>query len=353
MQCLICGTDMQVALVVHDRTMPVPGFEHRTLTCLACGETEQRLCFTQEVAQAPAQDDEGTLARGGSPEEEPAATHEHVAPPAAPSLPEPIAVPAAPSAPERPRGAWALAIERIRLHQTSLEQRSAVPAAATDTQVPDMQVTDRQVTNTQVTDTQITAMRVTDRLAAAMAQPTGKISAASPAGIASMDARAAPSRAASRPPSAPDEFDRLWESLARPLPAPAAAYTAIVPTGHGGTSARQDATDRTTEPERPVEAAPVAPLPPEPPPAPPIAAVAAAPIVVAPAPAEPEPPTETRATAASAQDIFPNALTRALAILRGGKQRNDAILRIGGQGIPKISEEALRLTPPSRPLRRA
>src|SRR5258705_38425 len=49
MRCLVCGAEMHLMDVVQDDTMPVPGYEHRTFTCSACGDIERRLVFTGHV----------------------------------------------------------------------------------------------------------------------------------------------------------------------------------------------------------------------------------------------------------------------------------------------------------------
>jgi hypothetical protein len=77
MRCLVCAAAMNLMKVVEDDTMPVPGFEHHTFMCSACGDVERRLVFRQ-VGQ-----------RHGEPPV-------HAAPPISPALPvhdERIAVP--------------------------------------------------------------------------------------------------------------------------------------------------------------------------------------------------------------------------------------------------------------------
>jgi hypothetical protein len=69
MRCLACGSEMSLMKVVHDDTMPVPGFEHHTFMCPACGDIERRLVFRQ-VGQ-----------RQGEP------VPVHAAPPISPALP--------------------------------------------------------------------------------------------------------------------------------------------------------------------------------------------------------------------------------------------------------------------------
>jgi hypothetical protein len=45
MRCLACGAEMNLMKAVQDDTMPVPGFEHHTFMCSACGDIERRLVF--------------------------------------------------------------------------------------------------------------------------------------------------------------------------------------------------------------------------------------------------------------------------------------------------------------------
>ena len=49
MRCLACAAEMHLMHVVHDDTMPVPGYEHKTFMCSACGDVERRLGFTRHV----------------------------------------------------------------------------------------------------------------------------------------------------------------------------------------------------------------------------------------------------------------------------------------------------------------
>src|SRR5215831_10331945 len=50
MRCLRCGSEMYLAHVAPDNTMPVPGYEQRTLKCSECGDTEHRLVFAADEA---------------------------------------------------------------------------------------------------------------------------------------------------------------------------------------------------------------------------------------------------------------------------------------------------------------
>ena len=52
MRCLACGAEMLVEHVAPDDTMPVSGYEHRTLRCPQCGDTERRLVFAGDRTSA-------------------------------------------------------------------------------------------------------------------------------------------------------------------------------------------------------------------------------------------------------------------------------------------------------------
>jgi hypothetical protein len=47
MRCVGCGAKMHLVRVARDETMMVPGDEHHTVECSACGEVERRLTFTR------------------------------------------------------------------------------------------------------------------------------------------------------------------------------------------------------------------------------------------------------------------------------------------------------------------
>jgi hypothetical protein len=47
MRCLVCDAEMDLAEVVPDDTMPVPGYEHYTFRCPQCGDEERRLLFAR------------------------------------------------------------------------------------------------------------------------------------------------------------------------------------------------------------------------------------------------------------------------------------------------------------------
>ena len=53
MRCLACGAEMHLMHVVRDETMLVPGYEHRTFMCSACGDIERRLVFARDIGQSP------------------------------------------------------------------------------------------------------------------------------------------------------------------------------------------------------------------------------------------------------------------------------------------------------------
>ena len=54
MRCLACGAEMLVEQVAPDDTMPVSGYEHRTLKCPQCGDIERRLVFAGDRTAAEA-----------------------------------------------------------------------------------------------------------------------------------------------------------------------------------------------------------------------------------------------------------------------------------------------------------
>jgi hypothetical protein len=54
MQCLACGAEMHLEQVVADGTMPIPGFEHHTFVCPACGDVERRRVFNKHVTRTHA-----------------------------------------------------------------------------------------------------------------------------------------------------------------------------------------------------------------------------------------------------------------------------------------------------------
>src|SRR5262245_27020497 len=49
MRCMMCGEEKVLAEALPAEDMVVPGFEHQTLECLACNDTERRLVFTGRV----------------------------------------------------------------------------------------------------------------------------------------------------------------------------------------------------------------------------------------------------------------------------------------------------------------
>jgi hypothetical protein len=60
MRCLACGAEMFVEHVAPDDTMPVSGYEYRTLRCPECGDTERRLVFAGDRASAESTSVEAT-----------------------------------------------------------------------------------------------------------------------------------------------------------------------------------------------------------------------------------------------------------------------------------------------------
>jgi hypothetical protein len=54
MRCMACGAEMHVVQVVPDNTLMVPGYEHHTLQCSGCNDTERRLVFNREAAEQAA-----------------------------------------------------------------------------------------------------------------------------------------------------------------------------------------------------------------------------------------------------------------------------------------------------------
>jgi hypothetical protein len=107
MRCMACGEEMRVVQVVPDATMPVAGYEHHTLECPACHEVERRLIFIREMEPVPfeprtlpplARDDEVTTSAG-------AAANAAV-------------------------NTWARALDRLRVQQTSLQERKALAKAS-------------------------------------------------------------------------------------------------------------------------------------------------------------------------------------------------------------------------------
>ena len=327
MQCMVCGGEMRVERIVRDESMAVSGFEHRTLMCVGCGESEERLVFAQDRSLARGEAslsdqiedptpvlfaEKTVVAEGGIVGEtacEPmsAAMSEPVPETelaSEPSTPAQLVIRPAATAP--PPGAWALAIERIRTHQTVLAQRAATLSGAADALPP---------------------AKAEEPLLSELSTPSSEVVRPAPAWTA-------PSLAPATPASELDDFDRLWESLGRPSPEPAAIDVAPV-----------TPETRTIDPAPPAAPPPVLLPVGEAPPETPTVVTVSAPAATASRPPEPVPTAEPK----EPQDVFPNALSRAVALLRGHRpHRNDTILRIDGQDIPQISEEALRLTPRDR-----
>jgi hypothetical protein len=55
MRCLPCGAEMDLMHVVQDKTISVPGYEHRTFKCSACGDIERRLVFAKDSKKSYAE----------------------------------------------------------------------------------------------------------------------------------------------------------------------------------------------------------------------------------------------------------------------------------------------------------
>src|SRR5262245_60609850 len=109
MRCLACGAEMQVAEVVRDDTMMVPGYERHTLRCSGCDDVERRLVFNPDgaargdkPAPAPSAPPAATLSFNSTPpaaapvEAAPAAPLASATPPPEAPPAEPVTVPAPP-----------------------------------------------------------------------------------------------------------------------------------------------------------------------------------------------------------------------------------------------------------------
>jgi hypothetical protein len=84
MRCMACGAEMHVVQVVPDDTMMVPGYEHHTLQCSGCSDTERRLVFNREAAERAAAAETESVPVVPPPEAVPTTnTDERVAPPSA------------------------------------------------------------------------------------------------------------------------------------------------------------------------------------------------------------------------------------------------------------------------------
>lgn len=99
MRCLVCGGEMRLTNVAQGRTMLVPGFEQRTLTCSGCGYTEHRLTFGHEERGIQILEVEA-----------------HSVLPAEPECPA-------------TREAWARAVEKLQLRRAALAQEAAAKRA--------------------------------------------------------------------------------------------------------------------------------------------------------------------------------------------------------------------------------
>jgi hypothetical protein len=73
MRCLACGAEMRLERVAADDSMPVPGFEHHTFICSACGDIERRRVFNRHGERTHAD----PVALHTAPPISPSATIEH------------------------------------------------------------------------------------------------------------------------------------------------------------------------------------------------------------------------------------------------------------------------------------
>jgi len=109
MRCILCGEQMRLVQLTPDETMFVAGYEHLTLECVGCGETDRRLVFRYRGNEFP------EIQRPG---------HET-------SCGEATNVPVAKAA-EEPANhrqasgpkSWDRAIEKLRARQNELRQRA-------------------------------------------------------------------------------------------------------------------------------------------------------------------------------------------------------------------------------------
>jgi len=135
MLCMACGERMRLLRAVPDESMFVAGYEHHTLECPACRETEERLVFRHpddappeifvESAPAPAPPEPVAIVP---------ATRMEPEPPVMPAAPEVPAAkkpppgsrkkPPAPVARHQSSGAWERAIESLRSHQRDIAGRA-------------------------------------------------------------------------------------------------------------------------------------------------------------------------------------------------------------------------------------
>ena len=110
MRCLACGEEMALVEAVPDETMMVPGYEHQTLRCSACGESERRFIFNSgkssltTSAPVKASDAFDKIADGLKEVTEISSSRNND-----------IAAP----------GAWECIIEKVRERQANLNQRVA------------------------------------------------------------------------------------------------------------------------------------------------------------------------------------------------------------------------------------
>jgi hypothetical protein len=162
MRCLGCGGEMQLTNVAQADAMMIPGFEHHTMTCPACGDVERRLVFGRREQRAE--------------------------PPVETPIEPPIEVPIEPSIESPIESLLALPAESTPLSPAD----SAGQAEPLEVRKPWTQAIERlQLRHT------------------AMARET----------TGRADADAEPAQPA-KPTVEPDDFDRLWDSLAGPASPP-------------------------------------------------------------------------------------------------------------------------------------
>jgi hypothetical protein len=187
MRCLGCGGEMQLTSVAQADAMMIPGFEHHTMTCPLCGDVERRLVFgrREQRAETPVEPLIEPLVE--PPIESPI---EALLALPAESTPLSPADSADQAEPLEVRKSWTQAIERLHLRHTAMARET-----------------------------------------------TGKA-----------DADAEPAQPA-KPTEEPDDFDRLWDSLAAPPSPPPLSTPLVAALAHGEHPAvsRLDATTQAND----------------------------------------------------------------------------------------------------------
>jgi hypothetical protein len=166
---------MRVEQVTPDETSPVWGYERRTLRCPECGDVERRLAFAGDKGPP-----------GPKPQSEDVTIEAPSSVPIAEVRPEASAPPD-----QAPAAKWAQAVEKVRMRRTILALQVAAQRTA-DATVGPSQV-DAAVTPSHA-DTAMTPSHA--------------------------DTAATPSQPAH------DDFDRIWDNLARPSQSPPLAKKA-------------------------------------------------------------------------------------------------------------------------------